>query len=190
MDEALFTPNGRRPGFLAFARRFRRDRRGISAVEFALILPMMLLLYFGAYEIGEAVTINRKVTHIASTLGDLVAQSKTITGTDMENILDAAASIISPYPIGPLTITVEQVNVDNDRLARVMWGAARNDTAPQANDPVTLSDAVRQANTVLVRVEVHYQHAPRVGYVLTGNFDFSDEFILRPRLVRAITYTP
>lgn len=189
MTQALPRPTLRR-SFSEAARRLRRDRRGIGAVEFALILPMMLLLYFGAYEIGEAVTINRKVTHIASTLGDLVAQSKVISGSDMQNILDAAASIISPYPIGPLRLTVSQIRVDDLRRATVMWGVGRNATAPVANSPVTLPDGVRQANSTLVRVEVHYAHSPRVGYVLTGSFDFSDEFMLRPRLVTSITYTP
>ena len=60
-------------------RRLAGDQRAVSAVEFALILPIMLLLLFGGVELGDALTIDRKVTHVTSTISDLVAQSKTIT---------------------------------------------------------------------------------------------------------------
>src|SRR5262249_34725949 len=55
-------------------RRFARDKRGISAVEFAMLLPLMVTLYLGGVEVSQAVAIDRKVTLIARTVADLVAQ--------------------------------------------------------------------------------------------------------------------
>jgi Flp pilus assembly protein TadG len=51
-------------------RRLRRREDGVSAVEFALILPVMLILFFGCVEVGDALTIDRKVAHVASTLSE------------------------------------------------------------------------------------------------------------------------
>ena len=46
-------------------RRLLRDKRGISAVEFAMLLPLMVTLYLGGVEVSQAVAIDRKVTLIA-----------------------------------------------------------------------------------------------------------------------------
>lgn len=163
-------------------RRLAGDRSGVSAVEFALLLPLMLSLYFGAVEVGDALTIDRKVTHVTSSLADLVTQSRTISNNDMKNILDAAASVITPYESGLLRIKVSGVAIDNDGKATVVWSDARNDTPLAKNSVVSLPTAVKQPNTFLVTAEVHYTYTPTIGYMLTGSFDMKDQFYLRPRL--------
>ena len=70
-------------------RRFAGDRRGASAVEFALIAPFMILLYLGAVEIILALSIDRKITSAASALADLVAQDDVITDGEMADIMTA-----------------------------------------------------------------------------------------------------
>lgn len=39
-----------------------RDRRGVAMVEFALILPVMLVLYLGGAQLQDGIACNRKVT--------------------------------------------------------------------------------------------------------------------------------
>src|SRR3990172_7279898 len=129
---------------------FTGDRTGVSAVEFALLLPLMLSLYLGAVELGGALTIERKVTHVTSSLADLVTQSRTISNNDMDNILDAAASVITPYDNGLLSIKVSGVSIDSEGTARVAWSDARNDTPLAVNAVITLPQAVRQPNTFIV----------------------------------------
>src|ERR1039458_8951565 len=57
-------------------RRFGRDRRGVSAVEFAFIAPMMIGLYLGCVEISSGVAADREVSLIAGALANLTAQEK------------------------------------------------------------------------------------------------------------------
>jgi Flp pilus assembly protein TadG len=91
--------------FLAPAiRRFRSDKRGVSAVEFALILPVMLLLYAGTVEISEALSVDRKVNQLSATVGDLVAQRMTMNTTEINNIFDAATAIMEPYDTSEVAI--------------------------------------------------------------------------------------
>ena len=167
-------------------RRLAGERSGLAATEFALLLPLMLGLYLGAVELGNALTINRKVTHVTSSLSDLVTQSRTISNADMKNILDAAASVIVPYSTGLLRIKVSGVSIDSTGKATVTWSDARNDTPLPKNSTITLPAAVKQPNTFLVTAEVHYSYTPMIGYVLTGTFDLKDQFYLRPRLSDAI----
>jgi len=78
-------------------RRLLRDKRGISAVEFAMLLPLMVTLYLGCVEASTGIAIDRKVTLVARSLGDLVAQASTITNDEMTNILNASAAVVQPY---------------------------------------------------------------------------------------------
>jgi len=167
-------------------RRLRKNVAGVAAVEFALLLPLMLTLYFGSVEFGDALTIDRKVTHVTSSLADLVTQAKTISDTDMQNILDATASIIVPYDVGLLRIKVSGVSIDQNGKATVVWSDARNDTALAVNSVITLPAAVNQPNTFIVTAEVHYDYTPTIGYLLTGTFDLHDHFYLRPRLTNDV----
>jgi Flp pilus assembly protein TadG len=169
--------------------RFLRDNRGVSAVEFAIILPVMLVMYLGCNEVGNGVTIARKVTHITSTLSDLVTQSKSISSSDMTNILAAAASIMTPYPNTTLKIKITQYKIDSSSKVTVSWSAALNDTALTTGTVITnLPTAVKVASTYLISAEVHYAYTPTIGYVMTGTFDIHDQFYLRPRVSDSITY--
>src|SRR6266478_6116522 len=101
-----------RPGLSQLVARFTQDKRGISAVEFAMLLPLMITLYLGGVEVSQAVAVDRKVTLISRSLGDLVAQATTVTNADMTNILAATAAIIVPYVDAKLKITVSSVVID------------------------------------------------------------------------------
>jgi Flp pilus assembly protein TadG len=169
-------------------RRLAADRSAVSAVEFAILLPIMLVMFFGTDEFGEAITIDRKVGHVASALGDLVAQSKSLSEADMQNILDASASIITPYDTGKLSIVVSQVKIDAKGKATVDWSQARNTTPLAKKAAVTLPAGVNEPSTYLIMTETHYDYKPAVGYVLTGSLDLKGQFYLRPRLSSSVTY--
>ncbi len=171
---------------LAAIKPFLRDRSAVSALEFALVLPIMLTLYMGGVELGSALTIDRKVTQVTSTLADLVTQSKALSTSDMQNIFDAATSIIAPYTSTPLTMKVTEVKIDSTGKATVAWSVARNDTALTTGATVTLPTAVATPSTWVVMSEVHYPYTPSIGYVMTGTYDLSDKFYLRPRLVSQV----
>jgi Flp pilus assembly protein TadG len=161
--------------------RLAGDQSGVSAVEFAIILPLMLSLYIGGSEFGHALTIKRKITHVTSTIADLVTQSKTISSTDMTNIMDSVDQILWPYSATSAKIKVSLIRIDADSNATVVWSAARNDTALVADTPVVVPDNVITANTYVVSSEVHLPYTPGIGYALTGTVDLWDQFYLRPR---------
>ena len=58
-----------------------RDRSGIAATEFAVIVPLMLVMFFGVVEFSSALAVDRKVTLVARTLSDLRSQAPTGTGS-------------------------------------------------------------------------------------------------------------
>jgi len=165
--------------------RLIRDTRGVSAVEFALIAPLMVSLYLGCVEISDGVSAQRKVTLIASTVANLTAQSTTLSTTDVSNILDASTAIIYPYSSSTLKMTVSCIAIDANKNATVKWSVTRNGTALSGS--VTLPTALQVANTQLVYSQVSYGYRPAVGYTITGTLNLSEQMYMMPRIT-APTY--
>ena len=89
-----------------------KDERGVSAVEFAMLLPLMLTLYLGAVEISQGIGVDRKVTLTARTVADLVSQVTSVSNNDMTNSLNAATAVMAPFPTGNLKVDVSSVTID------------------------------------------------------------------------------
>jgi Flp pilus assembly protein TadG len=170
-------------------RRLARDERGISAVEFAMLLPLMVTLYLGGVEVSQAVAVDRKVTLVSRTLGDLVAQATNVTTSDMTNIMAASAAIVVPYSDAKLTITVSSVKIDSAGVAKIAWSDTKNGTARTVGTTVTLPTALNMANSTLIWAEAQYAYTPAIGYVITGTMNLKDQIYMRPRLSDCVTRT-
>ena len=83
------------------AARMLADRSGIAATEFAVIVPVMLVMFFGTVEFSSGVAVNRKVTLMARTLSDLTSQSTSVNNTDLTGFFAASKGIMTPYPSSP-----------------------------------------------------------------------------------------
>jgi Flp pilus assembly protein TadG len=167
--------------------RFARDRRGVSAVEFALLSPVLIGLYLGGVEISQGIGIDRKVTLTAGAIANLSAQVTSISSSDMTNIMNAASAIMAPYPTSTLKITVSCLSIDNNKSVTVKWSATQGGTARSAGSSVTIPSALAIANTQLLFSEVSYGYTPAIGYVITGTLSLSDTMYMSPR-ISAPTY--
>jgi Flp pilus assembly protein TadG len=167
--------------------RFAQDQRGMSAVEFALVLPLMLTLYLGTAEISQGVGIDRKVTLTTRTAADLAARMSGISTSDMTNLLAASSAVIAPYDPTKLKVTVSLVSIDANSSATVSWSCTLNGTKRGTNSSVTLPTAFLNPSTALILSEVSYTYKPTIGYVITGTLNLSDQIYMRPRLSDSIT---
>jgi Flp pilus assembly protein TadG len=93
-----------------------RDNSGIAATEFAVIVPIMLVLFFGTVEFSSGVAVDRKVTLVARTLSDLTSQSTSVATTDMANFFAASASILTPYSSTPAKAAISELYVNPTTL--------------------------------------------------------------------------
>ena len=166
-------------------RRFKRNRRGVSAVEFAFIAPVMIGLYLGCVGISDGVGADRKVSLTAGALTNLTAQVTTISDADMTNILDASSAIIAPYAAGNLKMTVSCLKIDSTGMAKVQWSATRNGTARASGSVYSFSSsnsALAVKNSWLILGEVSYAYTPIVGYTISGTLTLSDMMFMGPRI--------
>jgi Flp pilus assembly protein TadG len=169
--------------------RLARDKRGVSAVEFAIILPFMTVLYLGGTALTQGIIAKRKVVLVAHTVGDLVARDNSITDDEVTAIFDAAKAVFAPYAWSPnLKIKVSSVRVNAAGAAAVGWGEAFQDTARAATSTVTLPTGLNTPNTTIIWAEVTYDFTPPIGASFTGGtLTLTDQLYIRPRLVTCIT---
>jgi hypothetical protein len=127
---------------------FASNARGLAAVEFAIILPVMLVTLFGVIGTTATISIDRKVTLIARTLSDLTSQGSSVTDNDIANFFAIGNAMLAPYradknPVsgGPLKAVITELYVDpNSGVARVQWSKP-NDAA--SSDTVDDKDMIK-----------------------------------------------
>ena len=168
---------------LGWLSRFARDRRGLSAVEFAIIAPVMIGLYLGCVEISDGVAADRKVNLTAATLANLAAEVTTISNADMTNILNASTAIMAPYSSANLKATLSCLKIDKNGAVTVAWSAATaNATARAAGSSVTIPADLAVPNSWLLFSEASYAYKPAVGYTISGTLTLSDTMYMAPRI--------
>ncbi|HEY2758441.1 MAG TPA: TadE/TadG family type IV pilus assembly protein [Pseudolabrys sp.] len=160
--------------------RLARDKRGVSAVEFALVAPLMVGLYLGCAEISDGVAADRKVSLTTASIANLAAQTTSITSTQMDNIINASTAIIYPYSASNLKITLSCLNIDTNKNVTVKWTRIQNGGVVGNAPP--LPSALLVANTQLIYGRVTYTYKPTIGYTITGTLTLSDQMYMMPRI--------
>jgi Flp pilus assembly protein TadG len=184
--------------------RFARARDGVSAIEFALILPFMLTLYLGGSELGDGMSIQFKVTLAARTVADLTSQcgNGTLDGqycdtanglpidsASMNQILGATTQVMTPYSANNMTVTVSELKFTGGSTnASVVWSASNSGNGRTIGSTYTLPTAYQQlpqqsgnAPYYVILGEAAYPYTPAMGYVLTGTINIYEDSIFFPR---------
>jgi len=186
-------------------KRFRRDRRGIAAIEFALVVPLMLVMYLGTIEISAAVSINRKVSRIASTVADLVTQQTEVAKTDLKGIMEIGEALLFPYDSDKPVITVVAIDVESSypKGGKVVWSRRDNkgtfdNGGYVKNNDIEVPTDLRIDGSFLIRVDTNLDYIPIVHWLIgdtigtvntngVGIIEMNERYYLRPRLGADIT---
>lgn len=174
-------------GLLALFQRFKVATKGAIAIEFAMIFPLMITIYFGVVEMSNALAASRKVTMLTSTVGDIVAQFRDIGPNDMAGIYDAADEIMRPFStngLGQLRINVYNVTT----VPANNWSYTPNGACPDGQ-PAVPANLLASGGSVIVS-QVCYVHNSILSRFFTTDPTFTDVFFLRPRQVEFISWDP
>ncbi len=170
----------------SFAQKLLSRNEGTSSVEFALLLPVMISIYFGAVEISNALIADRKLNKTGSAVADLVAQAVVVDDNLMDDIFDASTTIMEPFGSATLTVVVASVVADENNVTRIDWSDAYNGTAYAEGSPYTLPPGLTSAGTSVIVAEARYTYTSPIGEYLTGGLTFSNRYFLRPRRTSAV----
>lgn len=172
------------------ARRYAADRRGVAAVEFALVLPFLVLLYFGGVELTQGVTLNRQVALTSTTIANIVSQYTTISAsTQLNDILSASTQILAPYGSANPQVVVSLITIDANKNATVTWSQTLNGTAHIVGAPITVPANLDIANTCLILSETTYPYTPVYDILGQGVFNLYASIYMVPRESSTINLT-
>jgi Flp pilus assembly protein TadG len=180
-------------------RRFIASTRGVAAIEFAIVMPVLLVTLLATFDAGNAIAIYMKVRAATYTLAAITNQyskSAPLQATDMQSITGATAAVLSPYPSAPAGVTITQIKQTNANQAVVSWSYSMNGTANAAGTTWTLPSKLTTNNACssypcyFIYAQVNYTFTPSFSYFVVGNLSFSDNLYATPRSSTCIPYVP
>ena len=174
-------------------RRFRRDRSGLAAVEFAFLLPVMITIFFGLVEVSAAVECRADVADIAGTAADLVAQVNTASTADISNVFNAANTILYPFYDATSQNTAQTVKpnltiasvIDNGAADKksgvVAWVCAQGTAAVSVGQVVNFGQPLMNTGGSVIYSVVSYNYSSPTTKVIAPNIIMGNSFYTKPR---------
>ena len=181
--------------------RLRRDERGIAAVEFAMIVPVMFFLFVGAVEFSQALTVDRRVTQSASSTADLIARapSQGMSTSQVDNELKIIEQLIEPYELTQLTVRIISVKaqaVPGNPAAvtyRVDWSRDNRGGTPYSRNSTYagIPAGLLVAGESVIVAEATYNYTPLIfNYFIQSAFNLEEKFYLKPRNASCVHLQP
>jgi Flp pilus assembly protein TadG len=169
--------------------RFGRARDGAAAVEFAFLLPVMLVMFFGVVEVSRALSCRADVINVASTAADLTAQASSLSTSDVSNVFSAASAILYPYDTSTARIIITSIvyNTTSKSLTsgNVAWSCA-NTGSPHGSGSIALPAGLMTENGSVIMAEITYTYTSPTTKVITGPMTMTNTFYTKPRRVAQI----
>jgi Flp pilus assembly protein TadG len=177
-------------------RRFVASRRGVVAIEFAMILPVLLLAFLGTVDAGRAIAVYMKVHSATYTLASITNQYPSVQTSDLQTITGATSVVMAPYPSASAVVTISQVQINSSNKTTISWSYSLNGTARAQGSSITVPANILAAVgsppsgtfSYLIFSEVSYTYTPMFGYFITGSLALSDNLFVTPRGVQCVLY--
>ena len=176
---------------------FIRDERGVSAVEFALLLPLMVLIYAGVVDVSRGVDANRKVSRIASVVGDLVSRQISVMPAQLDDIFKIGATIMASSIKAPEIrisfLRVEKLENSQNFIVKLDWSqktagfTESENKGEREKKQIFLPDMLRQEVMNYIRVEAQYAYEPLLAAVLPP-INMEEIYYISPRYSDSIRY--
>lgn len=161
-------------------RHIASDERGSTLVEFAFLLPVMLMLFIGVVEMTNVLRLDRKVVAAALTTADLVTQRRSINHNELDDILRAAELIVEPFATSALSVGVASVRFHPDTGAgSVDWTKSLN--GGSVPDAVAVAASVATPGESAIVVRASYSYTPLFFDFVLNPATIAETAVMRPR---------
>jgi Flp pilus assembly protein TadG len=181
---------------------FIGNQSGVAALEFALVVPIMLGLYFMLNETANGMRAARKTTMVARIMADLATRPSNLSDADRNDIFASAAPILAPFPSSNGSYRLTSIRFDATGKGFVDWSEVQGsgigtaharctptETRPTqpAMVPLSVPAGLKVPNTSVVLAEALVKYTPIMGYNITGEINLKDQLYMRPRIADFVT---
>lgn len=135
------------------------DRKGAGAVEFAIIIPLLIMGYLGAFEVSVGIGVSRKVAHASSTVAELLTRESQVDKATLDGMKDVVKAAMVPYKLSNYTLKITGITVNAAGKGTVIWSRDQNGATPyKAGTSIVLPSELSAVNTFVVRAELVVPH--------------------------------
>ena len=169
---------------------------GAAIIEFALIVPILVGMYFMLNETASGMRAARKTTMVARVMADLTTRKTDITDADRTNIFASAGPIVSPFTTAPQGYRLTSIRFDQNGKGYVHWSESTGTgigpafakcTPAQGTGAISVPDGLKVPNSSVVLAEALLRYKPVIGWNITGEIDLKDKLFMRPRTSDFVT---
>lgn len=169
-------------------KNFRKNTEGVSAIEFAIVAPVMVFIYFGGMELFLLMQADRRITTVAATIGDLASREVVLNNSDIDDIFAASRILIIPLDPSVARLRVTNLIADSNGNVEVDWSDASDNYTPRSvgSTFTNIPEGVIEENGSVIMAEVEYTYQSELDYLPSARQTLRDRFFLRPRRTNII----
>ncbi len=171
-------------------RRFVKSKKGLAALEFAIIAPMMIFLLFGSVDLIDVLGANKRSQNVAASLADVVARDNAVSLDEINGLWSALDVLMFPDSAADMQVRVSSIRIESASVARVVWSRGHGGmSARNSGDTVDLPDQMMRPGTSVILAETAYPYHVPLGFLYAGQRTFRHTAYRRSRLVDPIPCT-
>jgi Flp pilus assembly protein TadG len=171
-------------------RRFGRDRRGATLVEFALVVPVLTFITLASIELGRYALLNQKLNNAATSLAELAARDGSITVAQLDSMFAIVPNLTQPYDFPNEGVAiVTSITAQVDDVPEVAWqrsggGAlvASSLIGVPGGSATIPADLPTRAGDTIIAAEVVFQFQPLFNDILLSQQTMRKSTYVRPRI--------
>jgi len=188
-----------------FVKKFGNDNKGVAAIEFALVAPVLTILFLGTVETTQYMTSNTYVTDASANIADLVTRQAIMNDGTLSPIMRAIEPLMGPLDSSTVvfdTTSIVRCEVDGNIVHYVLWSRRWNQASEAFVTPVnTMDDEIDIPNGLLlndndtiIMTNLRYKHESIFNLTASDQWTgIGDHWIeevnfFRPRNVNRINY--
>jgi Flp pilus assembly protein TadG len=151
---------------------------------------MMLALFGAVVEMGNFLTVHRKVVQATQNAADLLTQEKTLGNANFDDITEALRVILRPYPDATIAFRVTSVvYAATSGAASVGWQKSHGTLGSTPVGPTSTAAGLGLPGESSLVVDLSYVYTPLFPYIVPSSINIGETAIARPRRVRVIPCT-
>ncbi len=160
-------------------KKFIKDISGVSAVETAILFPVLLMMMTAVYDLGQGVVISQKVNSASQVIGDLLARYETVDSALIDDVINAGELALVPYSSDGFAYDIASVQFDEEGDAVELWRRTFNMTAE--SDPLEDAVGLGSEGEGVIIVSVKYEYTPFFNNIIISNFVMNERAFLKGR---------